>query len=185
MATSISVLAIVALSSLADGAENESLLAARESVSVRGAELRLPTADAQVMRQLDGVRTVFGIKPSTPVVDLTGISPGYALQLGGRPLGRASLIGVFPGGQEAARYSLSLESCRDRAAAWLLISDDNPADVTSSFVVGDLDLESDYEVVANISPTQGPSEWKAVDISVLRPLTTVHAKLGCEGPPST
>jgi hypothetical protein len=181
LATAASVAAILAVTSVVDGARDESLLAARVPARVAGTELLMPPTDAQVMAQLDRVRIDNGLDRSTPVVDLTGIGAGYALQLGGRPLGHAFFMGIFPGATDSARYGLSLETCQDRASSWLLYAANNPYDVSPAFTEGTLDLSTDYEVVERFNPTQGPADWRELTVRVLRPrsIAAVAEKLGC------
>lgn len=171
--------AILLGTSFVDGPRSESLAASKVASRMAGSELLMPTDDARVLGELAQVRSRHGITRSTPVVDLTGLGPGYAFQLGGRPLGRAFFMGNFPGASDAARYALSLESCKDRASAWLLYAESNPLDVSEAFTEGKLDLAADYETITHFRPIQGPVTWRQLNVKVLRPLDVVGPKLGC------
>ena len=98
----LGVTGVMVATALLDGGPSASLLAADVRVPVAGGTLGLPPAEAQVAASLNEVARREGLTPDTPVVDLTGVSPGYAFQLGGRPLGRESFMGIFPGAPEAA-----------------------------------------------------------------------------------
>ena len=148
-------------------------------VTVAGGSLRLATADADVLDLLSTVGADAGVTERTPVVDLTGIGPGYRFQLGPHPAGRPFFFGIFPGAKKAASYSLSWESCDERALAWLIYADDNPWDVSAAFTRGAVNLNTDYERMATFSPTQGPSAWRSLQMQVLRPTPSVARKLGC------
>ncbi|WP_330476072.1 hypothetical protein [Terrabacter sp. C0L_2] len=176
---SASITVVLVGSSFVDGARGESLLAATQQASVNGSALLVTPTDQGVLHRLESVRLEHGLNADVPVVDLTGIAPGYALQLGGRPLGGGFFMGIFDGAPEAAAYGLSWEDCSDLAEAWLLYAADNTADVSRGFTRGRVDLKRDYDRVATFHPTQGPAEWRTLDIQVLRPRDSVRAALGC------
>jgi hypothetical protein len=154
---------------LTNGGPGSSLLTASEPVQVAGGTLRLPPAEAAIARELNAVARSAGLKPSTPVVDLTGISPGYAFQLGGRPLGRESFMGVFPGAPDAAAYALAQHTCQDRAEAWVLWAADNPSDVSAKVDLDGRQVPDDYQEVGRFAPVQGPAPWRLLTVQVLRP----------------
>ncbi|MGY4230234.1 hypothetical protein ACVMIH_007595 [Bradyrhizobium sp. USDA 4503] len=110
-----------------------------------------------------------GLEVGTPVVDLTGRSPGLLYVLETRALGLPWLIGTysgasataedwvglprliggFPGTNAVAVEALGLESCADLAKAWVLIEPEGPrhldqASVMASFGAG----QADYIVAA-------------------------------------
>ena len=154
---------------LTNGGSGASLIAASEPVRVAGGTLWLPAAEAAVARELNSVAQSAGLRRSTPVVDLTGISPGYAFQLGGRPLGRESFMGVFPGAPDAAAYALAQHTCQDRAEMWVLWAADNPSDVSTKVDLGGRLLPGSYEEVGRFAPVQGPDPWRLLTVRVLRP----------------
>lgn len=176
------VFALVGLGSwvwFADGGSDDSDLAARTPVAVAGGVMRVTADDAVALDEISEVRSRYRLDPSTPSVDLTGISAGYQFQLGTHALGRPSYYGFFAGAEKAARVGLSLETCRDKAAAWLLYADDNPNDISGAHTLGTLDLANDYERVGSFSPSQGLPEWKSLTVQILRPRATVRDKLDC------
>jgi hypothetical protein len=166
----LGVTGVMVATALLDGGPSASLLAADVRVPVAGGTLGLPPAEAQVAASLNEVARREGLTPDTPVVDLTGVSPGYAFQLGGRPLGRESFMGIFPGAPEAAAYALSQVPCADRARAWVLWARDNPWGVDGKVDLGRR-IPDDYDVVARFSPVQGPAAWRPLEVEVLRPRT--------------
>ena len=154
---------------LTNGGPGRSLLSASEAVPVAGGMLWLPPDEAVVAQDLGRVGHSAGLTPDTPVVDLTGISAGYAFQLGGRPLGRESFMGVFPGAPDAAAYALAQNSCRDLSNAWVLWAPDNPFDVSAKVLLGGRRIPADYETVGRFTPVQGPASWRVLTVQVLRP----------------
>jgi hypothetical protein len=154
---------------LTNGGPGHSLLSASETVRVAGGTLRLPPDEAVVAQDLERVSQSAGLSRETPVVDLTGISAGYAFQLGGRPLGRESFMGVFTGAPDAAAYALAQNSCQDLAKAWVLWAPDNPFDVSSKVFPGGRRIPGDYQPVGSFTPVQGPASWRLLTVQVLRP----------------
>ena len=57
---------------------------------------------------------------NTPLIDLTGQSPGIPYALGARNIGQAWMIGGYPGSLKLAEAVLARTSCEDIAAAWIL-----------------------------------------------------------------
>jgi hypothetical protein len=73
---------------------------------------------------IDGLRTdaqISGYQPGTPVLDVTGQSPGLIYALGGTAVGRVWFPGgYYDGVERAAAGYVSLESCTTLARAWVL-----------------------------------------------------------------
>ncbi|WP_420969527.1 hypothetical protein [Bradyrhizobium sp. B120] len=91
-----------------------------------------------------------GLEVGTPVLDLSGRSPGLLYVLETRPLGIPYLIGSYPGRYEypgssaVAVKTLGLENCADLAQSWVLIEPEGPrhldqASVMASFGAGQAD----------------------------------------------
>ncbi len=168
--------------SLTNDGPADSVLGAVVPSGVLGGSLGLGPDDAVVFSSLEQIREEYRLE-GVPSVDLTGFATGYQLQLGTRPLGRASFFGALKGSDRSAATALAHESCSDRAEAWLLYAPDNPMDVSTAFTARTLDLDRDYQVVSWFHPTQGPPEWRSLTIRLLRPRTTVYQALGCAGNP--
>lgn len=96
----------------------------------------------------------------TPVIDLTGCSPGVLYSLGAKNTGSAWLLGGYPGSNQAAIASLKRVSCNELASAWLLVEPGQPrslsTEVLSSFGAN---FEQDYKVVASwVAPSRGSAQ---------------------------
>lgn len=114
-----------------------------------------------------------GLEVGTPMVDLSGRSPGLLYALETRALGLPWLFGpypgsktavegfgkkwvnggVYPGSNAAAVEILGVESCADLAKAWLLIEPEGPrhldeASVMASYGAGQVD----YVAAAKLEP---------------------------------
>lgn len=143
---------------------------------VEGGRLLLHPHDAAAAVVLRGAARDYDIDERTPVVDLSGMGAGYALMTGGRPLGRAHLYSYLPHSVDAARLALASETCRDRAAAWLLYVPDNGSDLSPAFTGGVLDLSSDYDSVVGFDFVRDGATWQ---MQLLRPRPSVAVKLAC------
>ena len=175
-AISLGVTGVMLVAAVLNGGTRESLLAATIPVPVAGGTLLLPPEEASAATALNNTADREELTPATPVIDLTGIAPGYAFQLGGRPVGRESFMGVFPGAPEAAAYAISKASCEDQRDAWLLWSPDNPWGVSRDVRIPGRRIPEDYQVLGEFVPVQGPAPWRKVRVQVLRPSPGVAEK---------
>ncbi len=91
-----------------------------------------------------------GFRPGTPMIDLSGLSPGIPYALGARSVGLAWNIGGYPGSDALAAAALRKMPCDTLAAAWVLSEPTGPqklsAEVLASFGA---DPVNDYAIVAN------------------------------------
>jgi hypothetical protein len=70
-----------------------------------------------------------GFKPSTPVIDLSGQSPGILYAIGAENIGQAWTIGGYPGSLTLAKAALNLVACEKIAEAWVLFEPDGPRSI--------------------------------------------------------
>lgn len=111
-------------------------------------------------RYVDALQTAAfeaGFQPETPLIDLTGSSPGAAYVLQGRAYVFPWLLGDYPGSDSAAVFILSRWQPQALAAAWVLTADrEGASHLTPSILreVG-LDFPADYERVGEIRLPEG------------------------------
>ena len=150
-----------------------------EAVPVLGGSLVLDRDSAIIGRALRATAEREHIDQTTPVVDVTGMGAGYALILGGRPLGRAHLYGTWSGRVDSARFALSRVPCPDLATAYVIYTPSNPSDVSPALSVGaPVNVLEDYTPVLEFTSHQYDRDWQ---MALLRPKPTLAAKLGCPG----
>lgn len=95
-----------------------------------------------------------GLKPGTPIVDLTGDSPGYVYLLGGRAVGQAWLLGGYPGSKEAAVLAIEHDRC-ELENAWVLAGKGQPRAIEETVLhTFGLDLHRDFKPVASFAPNR-------------------------------
>ena len=95
----------------------------------------------------------------TPIIDLTGRSPGLLYALGAKSIGQPWLLGGYPGSNEFAVDTLKRVACEELAAAWLLTEPGGPRQISTEILsVFGADPGSDYEVVGVLVPVESPIE---------------------------
>jgi hypothetical protein len=89
-------------------------------------------------------------KAGTPVIDLSGDSPGILYALGATNIGEAWMIGGYPGSNRLAIEALRKIPCEQLAEAWLLAEPDGPQSISNEVVTSfGADPAKDYEVAAS------------------------------------
>jgi hypothetical protein len=101
-----------------------------------------------------------GFEKGTPMIDMSGQSPGILYAIGANSIGQAWHIGGYKGSNEVEIEMLKKVSCEDLSRAWLLAEPEGPralsTEVLSSFGAGQ---SEDYEVVGSLRTAQGISGW--------------------------
>jgi hypothetical protein len=111
-------------------------------------------------RYVDALQTAAfeaGFQPETPLIDLTGSSPGAAYVLQGRAYVFPWLLGDYPGSDSAAVFILSRWQPQALAAAWVLTADREGAPHLTPSILREvgLDFPADYERVGEIRLPEG------------------------------
>lgn len=125
-------------------------------VQVGSTDLLVSRADARYLAALQEAARQTGFRPGTPVIDLSGRSPGLLYALQARNIGLAWNLSGYPGTAAYVTRGLQAVRCEQLAAAWVLSQSAGPippvpAEVLASFGA---DLERDYRRVATtVSPT--------------------------------
>jgi hypothetical protein len=104
--------------------QSQSLLAPKIAVDFPahgGVALALTPDAADYARSLVRLAEQVELRERTPLLDLTGNSPGTQYFLGTKPVGSAWIIGGFPGSEAYASALLARVSCEELAAAWVLV----------------------------------------------------------------
>ena len=93
----------------------------------------------------------------TPMIDLTGGSPGVLYAIGAKSIGLPWFVGGYPGSNKYATDALRRVPCEELAVAWLLTEPGNPreiqADVLSDFGA---DPGRDYKVIGTLTTVENP-----------------------------
>ena len=128
---------------------------------------------------VDGAREA-GLGVATPMLDLSGQSPGILYALGAENIGQAWTIGGYPGSLRLAGAALEHVPCEKIAAAWVLLEPDGPRSISSELMF-DLgaDFPNAYEFAASWNTAEGAGGYLPARAQVLykpvRPWETMQA----------
>lgn len=122
-----------------------------------------------------------GFAVGTPVMDLSGHSPGLVFALGGVAPGAPWLLGGYPGSRAFTEAALARCSCQTLASAWVLVELDGrrgiPAESLGTFGAA---LSRDYREAGRWAAATGVGWHKAPRTQVLyQPLTVPAVKERC------
>ena len=116
--------------------------------------LKLPQSFGEYVTNAIHLADQAGFTKGTPMIDLTGHSPGLLFAIGASNTGQAWLYGNFPnssgyrGGDKVAAAVLAQVPCEEASRAWILAEPKGPVSISpkvlSSFGA---DFNTDYEVV--------------------------------------
>lgn len=121
-----------------------------------GSTLMLSDPYADYLNTAKGMARASGLAPGTPMIDLSGQSPGILYALQAHSLGLAWMIGGYPGSARLAAFALASVPCEKLAQAWILSEPGGPRslpDEVLGVIGGDLALH--YRQVGTWMTTPG------------------------------
>jgi len=118
-----------------------------------------------------------GFKKDSPMIDLTGQSPGILYALGANSVGLAWIIGGYPGSDALAQAALAGAPCRDLSMAWLLLEDDGPRRISSNVLsTYGANLATDFELVGSFRTAPGAGGYEETRLQkVFKPVRSPEA----------
>ncbi|HEU5078692.1 MAG TPA: hypothetical protein VFT72_05740 [Opitutaceae bacterium] len=123
----------------------------RVSLGAGRGDLRLSLEGAQYIRELQRIASNAGFVAGQPILDLTGHHPGAVFALGGRSVGRAWMIGSYPGRDVLARAVLQRIDREQISRSWILTEDTGPQQISPTVLeVHGLTLEHDFVRVGTL-----------------------------------
>jgi hypothetical protein len=140
-----------------------------------GATLMLSKGFGQYIAEVVGVAEKAGFKKGTPIIDLTGQSPGILYALGANNIGQAWTIGGYPGSDTLAVAMLKKATCQELATAWLLVEPDGPRKISSDIITSfGANMVTDFEIVGTFKTAGGAGGYKVSrEQQFLRPIRPV------------
>lgn len=141
-----------------------------------GSTLILSKEFGQYIKEAINVATLAGFKKGTPMIDLSGQSPGILYVLGASNIGQAWTIGGYPGSDKLAVGMLKRTSCEELSRAWLLIETEGPRkispEILSSFGAN---LATDFEIVGTFKTAKGAGGHKKARVQqLLKPVRSIE-----------
>lgn len=136
---------------------------ARIEIGTSASILVLSREFADYISQATTVAKSAGFSYATPVIDLTGQSPGILYSIGAKSIGQAWTIGGYPGSEQLARAALRLSPCEDISSAWVLFEPEGPRSLPAQ-ILSDVGaaFPSSYKMVGSWSTAPGAGGYDQV-----------------------
>ena len=116
-----------------------------------GKRLRLPLQTENYLLNLKNNAYQNGFLTGTPIIDLTGASPGTMYALGARSLGSPWFAGGYSGSEKRAIHALKKVDEHLVDQAWVIVELEGPRSLSNDVLASlGRDLARDYELVAEI-----------------------------------
>ncbi len=126
-------------------------------------ELMLSRSHAEYIAGVMTVSENADFRQGTPMIDLSGRSPGAIYILGAESLGQAWNIGGYPGSLSRATAALNRVGCEKIAAAWILIEPDGPRRIPMELLTAQgLNFYADYQVVGDWLSAETPGRRSGI-----------------------
>jgi hypothetical protein len=136
---------------------------------------------AYISSAMDAAKTA-GFEPNTPLIDLSGQSPGILYAVGAEPIGQAWTIGGYPGSLKLAKAALARTSCEKIAASWILFEQDGPLSIPTELMYSlGADFPYTYERVGTWQTAAGAGgypDYRTQDL--YRPLEQHKTLMHCQ-----
>ena len=133
----------------------------RLEISSSGSDLVLEEGFATYIASAKKLAIESGFEPRTPIIDLTGQSPGILYAMQGRILGRPWIGGGYEGSDIWAISLLSVENCSDLSNAWILAEPNGPRSLSSEVLLSfGSTLSKDYTLAGVLETARGAGGFK-------------------------
>jgi hypothetical protein len=124
-------------------------------------QLFVPEGFGRYLTSIGELAKRAGFQTGTPMIDLSGVSPGVPYFLGALSVGQAWVIGGYSGSNRLAIEMQKQVACRDLAAAWLLVESDGVARISPEILLKfGANLATDYTMVGAVETAVGASGYK-------------------------
>ena len=125
-------------------------------IGATGSNLKLSAGYAQYIEDAKRAAQNASFETGTPMIDLSGQSPGILFALRAESIGSAWIIGGYSGSLNLAKAVLGRTSCKQIAAAWVLFEPEGPRSIPTE-VMSSLGAEfpANYKAVASWQTAEG------------------------------
>jgi hypothetical protein len=121
-----------------------------------GSTLKLTEGYARYISEARNRAHAAGLASGTPVIDLSGQSPGLLYALGAQSPGQAWVIGGYPGSAPLAELALKTVTCEELSAAWVLAEPQGPRAISDTVLNSfGAHMARDYEQVGHWATAAG------------------------------
>jgi hypothetical protein len=102
-----------------------------------------------------------GFKTNTPVIDLSGQSPGLLYLIGAKSIGRAWTIGGYKGSLQRAKAEYKLVNCNDLANSWVIYEKDGPRRISTNLLASvGAKFPDQYQFMGSWQTAKGAGGYK-------------------------
>ena len=142
-------------------------------ISPQGLPLLLSQGYADYISSAVSVSQGSGFRAGTPVIDLSGMSPGILYAMGAKSIGQAWMIGGYPGSLSRAFAALNEVECEEIASAWILLEPEGPRSISSELLIEHgIRFPNGYRLVGRwLSPEGAGGQLKKREQFLYVPLT--------------
>jgi hypothetical protein len=138
----------------------QSLIKARTEITLGDGSSKLYVSESFATYIGDAIRLAHesAFAKGTPLIDLTGQSPGTLYVMGAANIGQPWTVGGYPGSADLATVMLGKAPCYDLGRSWLLIEPDGPRSISPTVLSSfGADWEKDYTKMGTLMTTPGVS----------------------------
>lgn len=136
---------------------------------------------ASYLRELHRLSSENGFRAGTPMLDLSGVSPGSLYAIGARSLGVAWALGGYSGSNDFVAAALNLETCEAIGRTWILTEPGSKDSISPDLLrrIG-IEIERDYLDVGSIESARSFAPL-TFQHRLLKPVRNPEAaRLACE-----
>lgn len=124
------------------------LNASRLEIGLQRSELILSEDYSEYIASAMATAKMAVFEPNTPLIDLSGQSPGILYAVGAEPIGQAWTIGGYPGSLKLAKAALDRTTCEKIATSWILFEPNGPRSIPIELMYSiGADFPNNYEKV--------------------------------------
>lgn len=133
----------------------------------------------QYLTSVGDLATQEGFKTGTPMIDLSGVTPGIPYFLGGLSVGQPWVIGGYKGSNRLAIEMQKKVPCRDLAVAWLLVEPKGERSISPEILQKfGANLETDYTLIGSFETSKGASGYSNQRVQQLfKPSRSIDAAI--------
>lgn len=149
-------------------------------IGSHGSRLVLSDGYASYLEDAINVSRTAGFKSGTPVIDLTGQSPGILYSIGATNVGQAWTIGGYAGSFKLAVEALKKVPCEQLSLAWVLTEAGGPRSISDDIFSTFGASLSDYVSVGSWATAKGAGGYdERPKQSLLKPLNSIEVSRLC------
>jgi hypothetical protein len=144
-------------------------------IGMPGSILLLSNGYAKYVEDAKSVARRAGFITNTPVIDMTGQSPGILYALRAENIGQAWTIGGYSGSSELAKAALNRTTCEKIASAWILFESDGPRSIPLEVLPSlGADFPKNYTQMGSWQTAEGAGGYPTTRVQYLYAPATVE-----------